>query len=214
MGSGQRVARGLADALFAKTQQRVLGLLFGSPDRSYFANEIVRMAKSGTGAVHRELDALEAAGLVTSTRSGNQKHFRANRASPIFAELHGIAVKTFGVADVLREALAPVASGIRAAFIYGSVAKGTDTATSDIDLMLISDRVTYSDFFEIAEKAERRLMRKVKPAIYPEAALRRLALSGNAFVNRVLAQPKVFLVGSENELRELGRPRKGRAPQG
>ena len=139
--------RGLADALFAKTQRRVLGLLFGNPDRSFFANEIVRHAESGIGAVRRELAALEAAGLVTAKRIGNQKHYQANRAAPIFEELRGIVVKTFGVADVLREALAPLAAKIRAAFIYGSIAKGSDTATSDIDLMVISDEVAYADLF-------------------------------------------------------------------
>src|SRR5205807_6684818 len=131
------------EALFGKTQRQVLGLLFADPERSYFANEIVRLAGSGSGAVHRELAVLEAAGLVSATRVGNQKHYRANRASPIFEELRGIVVKTFGVADVLRGALAPLAAKIRSAFIYGSVAKGNDTATSDIDLMVISDAVTY-----------------------------------------------------------------------
>ena len=126
MGLIRTPAASLSDALFAKTQRRVLGLLFGNPDRSFFANEIVRLAESGIGAVHRELATLEAAGLVTATRIGNQKHYQANRASPIFAELRGIVVKTFGVADVLREALSPLAVKIRAAFIYGSVAKGSD----------------------------------------------------------------------------------------
>ena len=120
MGPSRSRVSSLSGALFAKTRRRLLGLLYGNPGRSYFANEIVRLADSGTGAVHRELATLEAAGLVTVSRVGNQKHYRANRASPIFEELRGIVVKTFGVADVLREVLAPLAAKIRAAFIYGS----------------------------------------------------------------------------------------------
>lgn len=208
-----RPAVGLSDALFAKTQRRVLGLLFGNPDRSFFANEIVRLAESGIGAVQRELATLEAAGLVTAKRIGNQKHYQANRASPIFEELRGIVVKTFGVADVLREALAPVAAKIRAAFIYGSIAKGSDTAASDVDLMVISDKVTYADLFALTSEAERQLGRKVNPTVYTPTELRQKLAAGNAFATRVLDQPQVFVVGSENELRELRKTRKRKAAQ-
>jgi predicted nucleotidyltransferase len=197
MGLMQAPTAGLSDALFAKTQRRVLGLLFGNPDRSYFANEIVRLAESGIGAVHRELATLEASGLVTATRIGNQKHYQANRASPIFEELRGIVVKTFGVA-----------ARIRAAFIYGSVAKGSDTAASDIDLMVISNEATYSDLFALAAEAERRLGRKVNPTVYTPAELRKKVAAKNAFATRVLEQPKVFVIGSENDLRESRKSRK------
>ena len=204
----------LSEALFAKTQRRVLGLLFGNRDRSFFANEIVRLAESGIGAVHRELATLEAAGLVTAIRVGNQKHYQANRASPIFKELRGIVVKTFGVADVLREALAPLAVKIRAAFIYGSVAKGSDTAASDIDLMVVSDEVSYSDLFALAAEAERRLGRKVNPTVYTPAELRQKLAAKNAFATRVLERPKAFVIGSENDLRESRKSRKNKPPQG
>ena len=200
MGVSKISAVGLSDALFAKTQRRVLGVLFGNPDRSYFSNEIVRMAESGIGAVHRELAALEAAGLVTVTRIGNQKHYQANRASPIFEELRGIVVKTFGVADVLREALAPLAAEIRAAFIYGSVAKGGDTAASDIDLMVISEKLHYADVFGTLEPVLARLGRPVNPTVYTPKEMARRIKEGNAFVNRVLAQSKVMLIGRENDL--------------
>ena len=214
MGIIQAPAAGLSDALFAKTQRRVLGLLFGNPDRSFFANEIVRLAESGIGAVHRELATLEASGLVTATRIGNQKHYQANRASPIFEELRGIVVKTFGVAEVLREALAPLAAKIRAAFIYGSVAKGSDTAASDVDLMVVSDEVSYSDLFALAAEAERRLGRKVNPTVYTPAELRQKVAAKNAFATRVLERPKVFVIGSENDLRESRKSRKNQTAQG
>jgi predicted nucleotidyltransferase len=207
-------APNLGDVLFGKTQRRVLGLLFGDAERSYFANEIVRLAASGTGAVHRELAALEAAGLISATRVGNQKHYRANRASPIFEELRGIVVKTFGVAGVLREALAPLAAKIPAAFIYGSLAKGTDTAASDIDLMIISDEVSYSQVLEAGAQAERRLGRKVNPTVYSPAELRKRLDDGSAFASRVIAQPKIFVIGSEDALRPAPKPRRRKAAQG
>ena len=208
------ISSGLSDVLFSKTQRRVLGLLYGNPDRSYYANEIMRFADMGIGAVHRELAALEAAGLVTASRIGNQKHYQANRASPIFEELRGIVIKTFGVSDVLRELLAPLAKKIRTAFIYGSVAKGSDTAKSDIDLMIVSDNVTYADLFADIGGVESRLGRKVNPTVYTPAELRKLLAGGNAFATRVLAQPKVFILGSEDALRESRKPRKVRAAQG
>ena len=98
----------MADALFAKVQQRVLGVLFGNPRRSFYANEVISLARSGTGAVQRELARLEASGLVTVTRVGKQKHYQANAGSPVFEELRAIVLKTSGQADVIRAALAPI----------------------------------------------------------------------------------------------------------
>ena len=115
---------GLADALFTGVQLRVLGLLFGQPDRRLQSAELIRLAKGGTGAVHRQLGRLVAAGLVTTTQTGNQKHYQARRDSPVFEELHRLIVKTVGIAEPLRQALRTKANAIRAAFVYGSVAKG------------------------------------------------------------------------------------------
>ena len=128
---------GLADALFTRTQQRVLGLLFGQAGRSFFATEIIGLAQAGSGAVQRELVRLSTSGLVIVTRVGNQKHYQANSAAPVFAELRGLVTKTVGLVDPLREALMPVAKRIALAFVYGSIAKGGDTAASDIDVMII-----------------------------------------------------------------------------
>src|SRR5688572_15305175 len=118
----------LADALFSTTQQRVLGLLFGQPDRSFYATELIAQAGAGSGAVQRELARLEQSGLVTVRRVGTQKHYQANPASPLFDELCGIARKTIGLAEPLRQALAPLTAAIDAAFVFGSVAKKQDTA--------------------------------------------------------------------------------------
>src|SRR5438128_10801265 len=171
---------GLADALFAKVQQRVLGVLFGSPRRSFYANEVIGLANSGTGAVQRELARLEAAGLVTVTRMGKQKHYQANASSPVFEELRTLILKTFGLAEVLRAALEPVSSDIRAAFVYGSIAKGQDTAMSDIDLMVVSDRLTYADLFAALEDAARRLGRTVCPTVSASQGLSRRVNAGDA----------------------------------
>jgi predicted nucleotidyltransferase len=191
---------GVADALFAKVQQRVLGVLFGTPGRSFYANEVIGLARSGTGAVQRELTRLEAAGLVTSSRVGKQKHYQANAASPVFAELRALVLKTSGLADVLREALAPLADRVRAAFVYGSIAKGEDTAASDIDLMVISEDLTYADLFGTLEDASAQLGRKVAPTIYSAKELARRVKQDSVFVTRVLQQPKLWLIGDERDL--------------
>jgi predicted nucleotidyltransferase len=191
---------GLADALFAKVQQRVLGVLFGNPRRSFYANEVIALARSGTGAVQRELRRLEASGLVTVTRVGKQKHYQANPGSPVFEELRALVLKTVGLADVLRSALAPVSLDIRAAFVYGSIAKGEDTSASDIDLLVVSDRLTHADLFAVLEQASAQLGRKVAPTIYSSKELSRRVKQENAFVTRVLAQPKLWLIGDQRDL--------------
>ena len=193
-------APGLADALFAKVQQRVLGVLFGNPRRSFYANELIALARSGTGAVQRELRRLEASGLVTVTRVGKQKHYQANAASPVFEELRTLVLKTVGLADALRAALSPMSEDIRAAFVYGSIAKGQDTATSDIDLMVVSDRLTHADLFRVLEPASIQLGRKVTPTIYSSKELSRRVKQENAFVTRVLAEPKLWLIGDKHDL--------------
>ena|SRR6266446_590986 len=191
---------GLADALFAKVQQRVLAVLFGNTRRSFYANEVIGLARSGTGAVQRELTRLEASGLVTVTRVGKQKHYQANAGSPLFEELRALVLKTVGLADVLRAALAPVSRSIRVAFVYGSIPKGSDTAASDIDLMVISDRLTYPDLFSALEGASAQLGRKVAPTIYSPKELSKRMKQDNAFITRVLAQPKLWLIGDERDL--------------
>ena len=191
---------GLADALFSGTQQRVLAWLFGQPDRSFYATELIGLAGAGSGAVQRELARLEQSGLVTARAVGNQKHFQANPAAPIYAELCSIVQKTVGLAEPLREALAPLAERIRAAFVYGSVAKREDTASSDIDLMLISDDLAYSDLYAQLEAVSQRLGRTVNPTIYTTQELARRVKRKEAFATRVLAQPKLWLIGGEDAL--------------
>lgn len=191
---------GLADALFSTTQQRVLGLIFGQPDRSFYATEIIAVTGAGSGAAQRELARLEESGLVTTRHVGTQKHYQANSESPLYEELCGIARKTVGLAEPLREALAPLAKKIVAAFVYGSVAKREDTTASDIDLMVISDSVSYADLFGLLEHATSKLRRTVNPTVYTRQELAKRVKERNAFITRVLSQPKVWIYGSENEL--------------
>lgn len=197
---GTKKKTSLADALFTKTQRRVLGLLFGNPDRSYYANEIVRFAGAGIGTVQRELERLAAAQLVNVSKIGNQKHYQANRQAPIFAELRSIALKTFGVADYLRDALAPLAKRMHAAFIYGSVAKGTDTASSDIDVMIVSDDLTFPDVLQALTKAEVAIGRSINPSVLGRDEWRRKLSEAGGFLQRVMEQPRIYLIGSDDDL--------------
>lgn len=191
----------LADALFSGTQQRVLGLLFGQPERSFYATELINLAGAGSGAVQRELARLVQSGLVTVKPLGNQKHYQANPASPIYAELCGMVRKTVGLAEPLRAALAPLAEQIQAAFVYGSVAKKQDTASSDIDLMLLSDGLSYADLYAALEAVGAQLGRAVNPTILSKQELTKRVQQGEAFITRVLAQPKVWLMGGEDDFR-------------
>jgi predicted nucleotidyltransferase len=192
----------LADALFSTTQQRVLGLLFGQPERSFYANELMALTGSGSGAVQRELARLAQSGLVTQQAIGRQKHYQANPHAPIFDELCGIASKTMGLAEPLRQTLAPLAPRIRAAFVYGSVARRQDTASSDIDLMILSDEVTYPDVFTALEEVSQRLGREVKPTIYSRKQWSQRLARGDGFVKRVLEQPRIWVIGDDNALAE------------
>ena len=190
-----------ADALFPAVRQRVLAVLFGSPDRSFYANELIALARSGTGAVQRELASLLAAGLVTVRDQGNQKHYQANAASPVFAELRGLVLKTVGLADVLRAALAPREDQVAAAFVYGSVARQQDTAASDVDVLIVSDALGYAEVFGALEGAAQTLGRTINPTLYTRAELARRRAQDNAFVTRVLDQPRIWLMGDEEVLR-------------
>ncbi|HWS65153.1 MAG TPA: nucleotidyltransferase domain-containing protein [Steroidobacteraceae bacterium] len=198
--SGAPAVSGVADALFTKVQQRVLAVLFGNHARSFYANELIALACSGSGAVQRQLAQLEAAELVTVRRVGNQKHYQANASAPIFEELRSLVLKTSGLVDVLRAALAPLASQIDLAFVYGSVAKGKDTAKSDIDLMVVSEKVAYADIFATLEPATNRLRRTINPTLFSRMELDKRILDGTAFVKRVLEQPKLWVIGEDRGL--------------
>lgn len=197
---GAQTPISMAGALFTNTQQRVLGLLFGQPERSFVVTELIAMTGAGSGAVQRELARLTGSGLLTTRKLGNQKHYQANPSAPIHAELVGIMQKTTGLTEPLREALAPLSTNIVVAFVYGSVAKRSDNAASDIDLMIVSDKLGYADVFGALEPATVRLGRTVNPTVYTRAELAKRIVDGNAFVSRVMEQPKLWLIGSDHAL--------------
>lgn len=190
----------LADALFSKTQQRVLAQLFGRPDRTFYANELISLTGGGSGAIQRELARLERSGLITSERRGAQKHFQANPASPLFEELRSIVRKTVGLAEPLREALQPLAPRIKAAFVYGSVAKRADSARSDIDLMIVSDKLDFATVVGALYPLEAKLGRAINPNIFKSREFAKRLKKSDGFLKRVIAQPKLWIIGSENEL--------------
>ena len=199
------MAQGLiGDALFTKTQQKVLGLLFGKPDKSFYTNEIMRWASIGRGTVSRELDRLVGAGLLTATKEGNQNHYQANSNSPIYKELVGIVRKTFGVADGIRQALKPLDENIDLAFIYGSIAKGADMKSSDIDLMLVGKALSYGDVVEVLLPLEESLQRSINPTIYEKKDFIAKLNASNSFVTRVMEQTKIIIKGSEGGIRKTG----------
>ena len=190
----------LAGALFTRTQQRVLALLFGQPERRYYATEIIGLVGAGSGAVQRELARLQQSGLVVVDKIGTRKFYQANPSSPIFAELRTIVRKTVGLAEPLREALTPLAAQIQVAYVFGSVAKGEDTSSSDIDLMVVSDQLTYADIYAVLEDTSTRLGRTVNPTLYSREELMKRLRRNNAFLKRVSSQPKIWLIGDEGDL--------------
>jgi predicted nucleotidyltransferase len=192
--------------LFGKTRRRVLGWLYGHADQTFYLREIVRQAGSAQGAVQRELEALTRAGLLSRTVRGRQVYFQANVNSPIYAELQQILLKTAGLTDVLREALAPLVERIRVALVFGSAARGQLRSQSDIDLLVVGE-VTFPDVARAVTGAQERLGRDVNPTVYPPAEFEAKIGSRHHFLTAVLSQPKLFVIGGPNELVRLGAKR-------
>jgi len=202
----------LAMALFGKTRRNVLALLFGQPGRTFYLREIVSRSGTGVSQVQKELEQLVAAGLVLREQRANQVHFHANPEASIYGELLGIVTKTFGIADVLREALARFKDRVRLAFVYGSIAKGTAHATSDIDLLLVADLPPSELAVPLAGLRER-LGRKVSLVSYSAGEFGSMLQGQHHFIGAILNGPKIWLIGNERTLDELGQeqPRKPRA---
>ena len=196
MPTPDRSTASLADPLFTKTQKRVLRLLFGQPGRSFYVTELIRLAGAGRGCVQRELSRLESGRLVVSEWHGNRKHFRANAEAPIYRELCSIISKTIGVAEQIRAALKPIEARITIGLIYRSIAKQIDTATSDIDLLIVSEEVTLEQVYSHLASVERELGLRIDPALYTPGEFDRRREEGNEFLRRVLDGPTEWLVGS------------------
>lgn len=190
------------DILFGQTRSRVLALLFGAPEQTFFVRQIARSIETSVGSVQRELETLAAVGLVHRTTIGRQVFYRANRKHPAFAELRSLLAKTAGIFEVLRSALTPLEERISSAIVYGSVARAEDTAESDIDLMVIGD-VTLDDLLTQLEGAERILGRPINPTVYSAKEFRTKLQRGNHFLKSVVRGKNVFLIGDEDELAKV-----------
>ena len=190
---------GLAAALFTPVQQRLLGFLFGQPDRRFQGAELIRLANAGTGAPHRLLQRLASCGLVRVDAVGRQKFYQANPAAPIHKELVALVRKTIGLREPLREALMPLASDIDLAFVYGSVASGEDGAGSDIDLMVVAHSLDYATLFDALQTAEQALDRPVNPSIISPADWASKRRQKDGFVARVAMRPRLLVIGEDED---------------
>src|SRR5665213_1388795 len=188
--------------LFGKTRRQMLAWLYGHPDERFYLRQLARHTGSALGAVQRELQSLSRAGLVTRTVDGRQVYFQANRESPVFPELQQLLLKTVGAVDLIRQALAPIAPLIQIAFIYGSAAKGTVRASSDIDLAVVGS-TSFNDVVLALADAQHRLGRDVNPTVYPVDEFRKKVRTGHHFLTTILREPKVFIIGSDHELVRL-----------
>jgi predicted nucleotidyltransferase len=187
----------MLDALLPQTRQRVLSLLFGQPERAFGTSEVIKLVGAGSGAVQRELDRLSASGLLRIALVDGKKRYSPNPDAAIFGEVRSLIEKSAGVADVLKTSLALLTS-IRFATLYGSVAKGLDRTTSDLDVLIVADGLTLEEVFSALEPAERRLGRRVSPTMYTTEEFRRRRHTRQPFLTKVLAGKHVTLIGSED----------------
>lgn len=189
----------LVSALFTDSQSRLFIWLFGQPERAFHLSELRRLTGLGSASLQRELNRLAAADLVDSQAVGNLRRFQANPQSPVFAELVALTRKTLGTVPVLRDALLPLMPDLQGAWVYGSVAKRTDTARSDIDVMLVGNNLLLGDVLACLAPAEAQLGRKINPSCYSSDEFERRRAEPDSFVNRVLSQPTLALIGDAHE---------------
>ena len=192
----------LGDAFFGKTRKAVLSLLFGHPDEEYYVRQIARLTGVGHGAMQRELAALHRAGIIARARRGNQVYYRVDVDCPVYREIRDFVRKTAGAGDTLRDALAPLADRIGLAFIYGSVARGEERSTSDIDVVVVGD-VSFAEVSQTLRQAQDKLSREVNPTVYSQAELRNKLKMGHHFLTSVVKGEKIFLIGNQRELAKL-----------
>jgi len=197
----------LGDILFGQTRQRILALLFGHPDERFYQRRVIQSVGLGSGTVQRDLERLSRAGVLTRSVEGRQVYFQANRQCPVFAELHGVVRKTFGVAQALQEALVSITRHIRMAFVFGSVAAGMETSMSDIDVLVVGDNLSLAHVVPAIAEAQRELGREINPSVYRTEEFCRKLAEGQHFISSVVAGRKIFLIGDEHELTRLAQIR-------
>jgi uncharacterized protein len=201
----------LGATLFGRTRERVLGLFFSHLDEAFYLREVARRTGGALGAVQRELAVLVSAGILTRVLRGRQVYYQANRQCPVFDELRAIVAKTSGLVHVLREALTPVSNRIEAAFVFGSMARDGGGPDSDVDLFVIGD-AALGDVVDALGAIEASLGREVNPVAQTTAEFARRARARDHFVSRVLAEPRLFLIGGDDVLDRLATSRVADAP--
>ena len=188
----------LANALFTDRRSRLFRWLFGLPERSFHLNELLRLTQLGSASLQQELKQLTAAGIVRAERVGNLKMFQANPHSPVFNELVSLTRKTVGLQTLLTHALLPLKGKLLQAWIYGSVAQQTDTATSDIDIMLVGNGLLLSEVLQCVQVLESELGRKINPTCYTSQEFALRQADPGSFVSKVLQKPVLDLLEHED----------------
>ena len=194
----------VADLLFpAQYRRKALALLLLRPDEQFHAREIARVTGSSPGAMAKELDQLQRAGLLERTPMGNQARYSANRLHPVFPELSALLKKTVGLADVLSAALAPWAARIDVAFVFGSIARATEHAGSDVDVAIIG-AIDFATVVDAIHPAQDLIHREINPKVFSAAEWREKHQSGSVFVRELIEKPKIFVIGGQHDLDLLG----------
>ncbi len=192
----------LSDVLFGEYRKRILGLLLLHPEQGYHVRELARLTNTSAGTLHKELSKLSDAGILQSKKVGNQQHYSANLQCPIFEELASIFRKTSGLADVIGDALSSVKSQIQIAIVFGSVARGEEQANSDIDVMIIGD-ISFGDVVSLLHESQATLRREINPVVYSMDSVKSRVEKNDSFIKEILNKPKLFIIGSEHELRKF-----------
>ena len=190
----------VSDLLFPNKYRRaVLSMLLMNPQRGVHLRELARLTGASPGTLKKELDTLTEAGLLNVQRVGNQTHFSANAEHPVYPELAGLIRKTTGLRDVLARALEPLAGGLEVAFVFGSVASGTETAHSDVDLMVIGP-ASFGEVVNALYEAQAAVGREINPKVMTRAEWHAKRSAGHPFMSEVMHKPKLFIVGAEDDL--------------
>lgn len=197
-------------ALISKSHRRILEVLFLEPNKPWYRSELARKLGVRPSTIQRPLTGLVDAGVLDARPDGNRLYYEVNLQSPIYAELRGLVVKTSGLVQVVADALGRLAEEIDLAFIYGSVARGEENASSDVDLLLVGSIGLAALALPLREARER-LGREVNASVYAPAEFAKKARDKKHFVSRVLDNPRLFVVGTEDDLGRLTDAEAGRA---